>query len=355
VGKFFLIFFAFIFIFGFQNCSGKKSDLSGDTSTPSVSRAPISGSASISSDTSQGNLVITTNILHPIVSGHYWNYNLEVTGAPGPVSWSIVSGALPVNMALDSKLGTINNGAKFNTYPVETNNVLAPGVYTFVVKANSGVYSTSKQLSFEVLPQNTTRPIIMDQIQPEIAINEYVYPGGIPSNSWPLNYNTFAGYYGEDSTCSLVSGQLPAGTSIQKFNGYAPCFLTGIARQVGTFKVIWMVQNQYGSDSRELTISVYNPTDTVTLTTAALPAARVGVPYSFKLQYTTTGNPDISLIRFGEMGSVLFSLGLSVDDRTGEITGTPSVAGNYTIGLHWGISTFAHESGSSTFTFIVNP
>nr|MBP6949284.1 peptidoglycan-binding protein [Candidatus Paceibacterota bacterium] len=238
----------------------------------------------------------------------------------------------------------ISNYRLYNTYPSEINNKIAVGVHTFTVKATSGQYSVSKQLSFEVLPQGTQKPIINDQIQPNMAVDEYAYPGSIPDNSWYLY--TVA----PPDTCTLVSGQLPPGITLRKSDyGSSACVLSGIARQTGVFKVVWRAQNQFGSDERELTVSVYRPSETYEVSVGgSLPDGVVGRPYYYKINFTTTGNPDITSARFLPRDSALHNVGLTLNEITGEITGTPTKAWSGMVAFNYGISTFLHLSGQKS-------
>lgn len=123
------------------------------------------------------------------------------------------------------------------------------------------------------------------------------------------------------------------------------CFLAGVAQSVGIYRITWKVENQFGSDTEDMTITIYSPDQTYTLDTRSLPDGAVGKPYYFKLSYSTTGNPDVSNARFGMRNRSEVAPGLRLDPITGEITGTPTTAGTYDVTISYGISTFDHMSG----------
>ena len=115
-----------------------------------------------------------------------------------------------------------------------------------------------------------------------------------------------------------VSGTLPESVNFVS-EDYTAVF-SGIPSKNGTYTATVTASNQYGSASAEVTLTI---TDPAIITTAVLPDAVTGESYSFKF----TSLYDVGL-SWSERGDVLSGLGLNISS-SGEITGTPTKAGDY--------------------------
>ena len=129
---------------------------------------------------------------------------------------------------------------------------------------------------------------------------------------------------GPPYTWSLALGHLPPGVSLNATTGV----MAGMPIQAGkysfTIEVSDSTFNQTLTAIQSLNLIVTPPP--LTIVSPTLPDGRVGAPYHAQLQAIGGTPPYIWLIVSGSLAS-----GVELNAMTGEITGTPTLAGTSTV------------------------
>jgi len=208
-----------------------------------------------------------------------------------PYGWRISGGTPPPGISIDPATGELRGIAT------------AGGEFTFTVAATGLDGSTGEG--------SVTLPIEylwFDQI-------------GFPPLSVGKGFRQVLVAQGTATPFSwrVVAGALPPGLSLGRTSGA----ITGTPTRIGTYPFTVQVTDREGHTAlQDGQIDVFMP---LVITTARLPAAKVGVPYLARLA-ATGGAPDY----FWDLSRGALPDGLYLDFVTGEITGTPTTAGERT-------------------------
>jgi len=241
---------------------------------------------------------ITTTSLPNGTVGQPYNQAVQVTGGTGVLTWTIISGALPANVTLNS-----TNGAIAGTPTAE-------GTSSFTVRVQdaSGL-SDVQALSITINPP--APPRITTTSLPAGALGQFYSQavqaiGGTGARTW-----------------SISDGNLPDGLNLDSSTGV----ISGTPTVPGSFSFTVRVQDAAGqSDTQRLTI-VINASNPPTITTGSLPGGTVGQPYS----QTLSASGGIGALTWTvTSGSLPAMVSLSPD---GVISGTPTSSGtaNFTV------------------------
>jgi hypothetical protein len=117
-------------------------------------------------------------------------------------------------------------------------------------------------------------------------------------------------------TATFSGANLPPGVTLTNTG-----LLTGTPTAVGTYRPLITTSNSNGSSSTQITISILPPR--LTISPPDLSSSRVGRPTRAQI---TTSNPST----FTAVG---LPPGLALNARTGELSGTPTQSGTYTVTL----------------------
>jgi len=221
------------------------------------------------------------------------SYSLQLTATGGgTLTWSILSGALPAGLTLNSSTGAI------------TGTPTATGDFTFKVQVkDTGTRSDSQTYSLSVVPK---LQLVVPKNVGEVGLPFQLTPqatGGKPGYSWSLQ------------------GTLPPGLTMDPATGA----ISGNPAAAGKSTVKLTVTDALGLKSTvdvPLTIA-----GRLLVTKNALPAAKVGKAFDAFIKATGGVVPRKWTILGGRPG--LLPKGLKLNAKTGELSGTPKQAGTF--------------------------
>ena len=241
---------------------------------------------------------ITTTTLPAGTVNQPYSQPVEVTGGTGALTWSIIAGALPANLNLNS-----TNGAIFGTPTVA-------GTSSFTVRVqDAGGLSDVRALAITINPP--APPDIITTTLPAGTLGQPYNQtlqaiGGTGARTWSISAGSLPQDLNLDSTTGVISGTptVPGPSS----------FTVQVLDAAG----------QSDQQALSIVINLSNPPD---ITTTTLPGGTVGQPYNQTLQ--ASGGIG-ALTWTGTGGALPAMLSLSPD---GVISGTPTTAGtaNFTV------------------------
>ena len=241
---------------------------------------------------------ITT--LAPIFSGTVgvpYVQTFRATGGNPPYTWTILTGNTG-GLTLDPNTGDLQGTPQ------------TAGTFTFTVQARDQSGATATQ-SFSLVINAPTLSITVGSSLPAATVGvaytqklPVVANGGTPPYTW-----------------SLITGSVPGLT-------FDPSSLTlsGTPTTAGTFSLtIQAADSANLTTTRSLSLTV-NPQSLSITTTRQLPDARLNQPYVQSIA-ASGGQPPYQWSMNGQ------PTGLIINSTTGQITGTPTAAGNFGIAI----------------------
>ena len=243
-------------------------------------------------------------------SGTALNHQIAATNSP--TAYSIISGKLPSGLALNATTGTISGTPT------------TKGTFTLmVVASNAGGTSIAVRLTLTINP--ALIPVVTPATRVGVINSAFSYQ--IASTNTPTGY-------------SILSGTLPAGLTLNSTSG----LISGTPTTLGTRTLAIRATNSFGTSApASITITTCQPVPVVTPGTVT---GKRGTPIS-NYQIVATNSPTSYSIVNGT-----FPPGLSLNTRTGLITGTPSSKGSFTFGVR--ASNAKGVSNSANIVFTIN-
>jgi len=294
-----------------------------DSSNPSQT---VQQTLNITITTAPAVLTITTTSLAAGTVGQAYNRAVQASGGTLPLTWSLVAGAgtLPAGLNLNSTTGAI------------AGTPTTAGTSSFTVRVqDAGGQSDTQALSITI---NTTPP---PPNPPTITTT--TLPAGTQGQAYnqPVQATGGTGAL----TWSLVAGAgtLPAGLNIDSTTGA----IAGTPTAAGTSSFTVRVQDAGGlSDTQALSITINLPAGPI-VTTTTLPAGTLGQAYNQTVHAS------------GGVGSLTWSISagtlpanLGLDQTTGVISGTPTVAGTFNFTVR--VQDAANRSDTQALSIVIN-
>jgi large repetitive protein len=239
-------------------------------------------------------LNIQQNALNPQVATTNAPYSSQLTAEGGGTqTWSVVSGALPAGLALNSSNGVVSGTPT------------ATGDYTFKIQVTDGSRTDAETYTLAVVA-----PLKIDKVPTaaEVGLAFAFKPnatGGRPGYTWSLE------------------GTLPTGLAFDGATGA----IGGKPTVAGSYPLKLVITDTLGlTQTSEVNLVV---TPRLAITKRPLKAAKVGKAYKVKLLARGGLTPRTWNLLGGRPGYL--PSGLRLNRKTGEISGTPTKAGIYSL------------------------
>ncbi|WP_028048162.1 putative Ig domain-containing protein [Cellulomonas sp. URHD0024] len=221
-----------------------------------------------------------------------YSFTVKATGT-GPVTFSVSAGSLPAGLTLNAATGVISG----TPTTVQTS--------AFSIQASNAFGSRSAAYSVAVTAGVSPK---ITSAAPKAALTKIAYSFPVTaSGTGPITF-------------SVAAGALPAGLTLSATTGV----LAGTPTTAGTATFTLKVANPWGSSTVGYTMAVTAGT-VPTITTTALTAPVVSVPYSFKL--ATTGTAPLTF----SVAAGALPPGLTLSSSTGVISGTATTVGTTSV------------------------
>ncbi|MHC4713441.1 MAG: putative Ig domain-containing protein [Planctomycetota bacterium] len=247
-------------------------------------------------------LSITTTTLPDGAVDSSYSQTVSASGGLTPYSWSIISGALPTGLTLNTSTGNISGTPT------------AYGTFNFtleVADSQTTPDTDTQALSITVdpAPLNITTTSLADGDENSAYGQTLVAEGGVTPYAW-----------------SIDSGSLPAGLSLNATTGVISGTPTADGTSNFTVKVTDSDSPTASTDTQALSITI-DP-EPLHVTTTSLPSGQVSVSYSQTVQASGGDTPYSWSVYSGSLPA-----GLSLGSSTGTISGTPTAYGtsNFTV------------------------
>jgi large repetitive protein len=265
-------------------------------------------------------LTITTPSLPNGVAGVAYSQTLAASGGTPPYTWAIASGSLPAGLTLDPKSGTVSGTPSG-----------APGTSTFTVQITDSTPGPA--------PLTTQKAFTMSITPPAPAITTTSLPNGSIDVKYPQTTLQASGGT-PPYTWALVSGSLPAGLALNTSTGV----ISGTPTAAGPFGFVVAVTDSAEQTAQQsLAITI---TTALTITTISL-SATVGSTFSQSVSASGGATPYTFALTGGTLPA-----GLTFTASSDSLSGTPSVAGTFTVTLT--VTDANKTTASATVTITVN-
>jgi len=260
-------------------------------------------------------IVVNPATLPNTTAGLAYNQTLVASGGVAPYGLTVTAGALPNGLSLTS------GGALSGT-------TTASGTFNFTVTATDANGQTG----------STAYTVVV--AVPTLALTPATLPGGTAGTAYSQTLTISGGIAPYTVT---QTGALPTGIT---FNTATRTF-SGTPTQSGSFPITVTVTDSTGgtaaTTTNNYTLVIAVPTITLTPAAGALPAGTGGTAYS----QTFVASGGIAPYTYA-LASGALPAGLTFNAATGALSGTPTVAGNFSFSIR------ATDSTAGTAATVTN-
>jgi hypothetical protein len=263
--------------------------------------------------------VLPTTLVNGVV-GTFYSQTLSADGQ-GPLNWRVTSGALPPGLDIDGATGAIEG------VPA------AAGTFTFTVEVNDNALfpaAGAQSYTITIIAKLTLDATLETSRVNESYSDTFTVAGGVP----PYSYNVIG---------------LPAGITFDPTTGAV--FGTPLNAQTVQLQVT-VVDSGSPQQSVTATSFLLVKPPPVSITTTALADGEVNEPYAQQLTLTNGTTPYMWQIG-PEVGTL--PAGLRLNQATGTIDGTPTVAGTSEFTVTVTDSDSPPTTDSKRFIIIIQP
>ena len=260
-------------------------------------------------------IAIAPATLPNTTAGLAYSQTLTATGGAAPYGFAVTAGALPNGLALTA------GGALSGT-------TTASGTFNFTVTATDN------------FGQSASRAYTVVVAVPTLTLTPATLPAGTAGTAYSQVLTISGGIAPYTVT---QAGTLPTGLT---FNAATRTF-SGTPTQSGTFNVSVTVTDSTGGTAATVTnnytLTIAVPTLALTPAAGALPGGTAGTAYA----QTFTASNGIAPYTYAVSAGAL-PAGLTLNTATGALSGTPTVAGNFTFSIR------ATDSTTGTAATVTN-
>lgn len=258
-------------------------------------------------------LQLSNALLPNAVINQSYNATISASGGQAPYTFSIVSGSLPVGLAL----GT---GGSFSGAPTTS------GVFQFTVRVTDAVGALTQ--SIYSLTVNSSSLAFTSASIPNPRVNQ-TYSASLAASGGTAPY-----------LFTIAGGSLPQGLNLGA-NG----LISGVPTQAGSFQVTFRVQDAQ-QNTAQVTMTIAVEAFGFRITTSFLSSGRLGQPYSGGITAEGGTTPYAFFVLSGQL-----PLGVNLNFN-GTLAGTPTVAGNYSFVVRAIDS--ANNAAEANFSLAIN-
>jgi hypothetical protein len=258
--------------------------------------------------------IITPPVMPDGTTGTLYSQQFLATGGVTPYTWSVAAGSIPTGLTLSTSTGSLSGTPT------------TAGTFNFTI----GVTDQSKESDSAAYTIKIVAPLSITT-QPPL-------PAGVVGAAYS---QTFAATGGTTPYQWFVSTgtALPTGLTLSA----TAATVTGTPTAAGTFNFTIQVVDASGrSATASFTITV---TAALTITTATLPNATVGTPYSQTLAAAGANGTLTWSVSTGALPA-----GITLNSSTGALTGTPTAPGAFTFTVNVAFGTQPAATQSLTIT-----